>query len=499
MRVGYAHLQVSLGLAAFSPPQPAELRPVTRVEQMGDVLAIPTRMTPAAESPLSHLLFALKHEGTDLPIVMETLARIPADQLLATFQRTPNGSYIRVACYLWEVANGSLLMDGPTGAGGRWAPVFDPARYHTAPMERHSRWRVGWNGLGTPRFCATVRRTPVLDALIAADTLQRARDYVEGLDGMLLDRALAWAYLHETRDSFAIEREVPAEDRQRAFVALLHQAHAREPLSEAYLVALQQATVANPLDRAATFRHEQNWLQGPLRGSAGVTYVPPPPALARELMESLMTFANNRALQVQPLVAAAVVSFGFVFLHPFMDGNGRLSRFLIHHTLCRTGALRDGLILPVSVAIKTQEREYLRALEGFSRPARARWNVTWLDEAQYAFDYRGDRGHAFYRYWDATACVEFLLRMAEESLERGLRQEAEYLQRYDRVVRAVGERHDVRNSDLATLVVSALDNGGRVSQRRRDQFGDRVPPIVFDAIEAAAAAALAADATPHRP
>jgi len=33
------------------------------------------------------------------------------------------------------------------------------------------------------------------------------------------------------------------------------------------------------------------------------------------------------------LVRAAVVSFAFVFIHPFMNGNGRLSRFLIHHCL----------------------------------------------------------------------------------------------------------------------------------------------------------------------
>jgi hypothetical protein len=36
---------------------------------------------------------------------------------------------------------------------------------------------------------------------------------------------LAWAYLHETEDSFAIERQTPSEDKARAFIAVLHQAH----------------------------------------------------------------------------------------------------------------------------------------------------------------------------------------------------------------------------------------------------------------------------------
>lgn len=58
--------------------------------------------------------------------------------------------------------------------------------------------------------------------------------------------------------------------------------------------------------------------------------MPPAPELCQELMEELMAFANLPEREVDPLVAAAVTAFGFVFLHPFMDGNGRLSRYLIH-------------------------------------------------------------------------------------------------------------------------------------------------------------------------
>jgi Uncharacterized conserved protein len=88
-------------------------------------------------------------------------------------------------------------------------------------------------------------------------------------------------------------------------------------------------------------------------------------------MEELMAFANQPVREVDPLVVAAVTAFGFVFLHPFMDGNGRLSRFLIHQTLCHYGALENGLLLPVSVAMKHQEQAYLAALKAFSQPTQA--------------------------------------------------------------------------------------------------------------------------------
>lgn len=488
--VGYERVRVALGLSALEPARPARIRPVTRVEPMADHLAVPASVAPTTGDPLAHLLFALKHEGTNLGILLEAFKQVAADDVLAELRRTPSGAYARLAGYLWEQANGTTLEAPPVA--GAVVDLFDPARYVTGPAQRNARWRVNFNGLGSLRYCATVERTPAVQAALASDLLGRANRYAAGLDRLLRDRALAWAYLHETLDSFAIEREAPGEDRARAFVALLHQAHERRALSEPYLVELQQATVSNPLDRAEAFRHEQNRLQGPLRGAAGVTYVPPPPRLARELMDELMAFANASSSAIDPLVAAAIVSFGFVFIHPFMDGNGRLSRFLYHHALCRAGALQDGLLLPVSVAMKKNEHDYLQTLQAYSRPLRERWQVTWLDEGRFDFRYTGDPDHGIYRYWDATGCVEFACRMAEQALDIELRHETRHLMRYDAVLRKVDGAIDVRGSDLATLVLSALDNGGVVSKRRRDQFQHTVPAAAFDRIESAAREALEA-------
>ncbi len=297
----------------------------------------------------------------------------------------------------------------------------------------------------------------------------------------MMDRAINWAYLHETRDSFAIEKEEPSEEKSRRFVRLLRQAHERTELSEDYLVELQNSTVSNPFDKAVLFRHQQNHLHNGLRGAAGVSYVPPAPQLCRELMEDLMDFANHSAKQVDPLIAAAVVAFGFVFLHPFMDGNGRLSRFLIHQTLCQTGALQNGLLLPVSVAMKHEESSYLEALKEFSKPAREFWNVTWLDSDEMTFDFIGH--DAIYRFWDATQCAEFTLQMALRALEVELREETAFLEKYDFVIKAVNDRFDVRGSDLSKLVMMCLDNADKVSKDRRKQFQYSVPEEVFDYIE----------------
>lgn len=480
MAIGYEFIRQSLQLGAFPPARPASIRSVTRIGSSDNILGVPRQVAPDSTDPLSHVLFALKHEGTNLQILAEALPKIPADDMIAALNAAPTGGYIRLACFLWEEFSGQILAP-TTQVGGPYHPVFDPDRYVTGSVSRNTKWRVAFNGIGSIRYCATVERTPAIEAAIQSDILGRTRQFIASLGAGVMDHALAWAYLHETDSSFAIEREAPSEDKARAFVDLLHQAHELRQLSEDYLVELQNAVITNPFDKAAAFRSEQNWLSGPGRGTLAVTYVPPSPELAHELMVELIELASTAPKEIDPVVAASIISFGFVFIHPFMDGNGRLSRFLFHHALCQSGKLEKGLLLPVSVAMKRHEADYLATLQQYSRQARQRWSVRWIDEGQFEFTFRGTP--AIYRYWDATQCVEFGYRMAEQALEIELRQETEYLAAYDNITRAVNEKFDVRGSDLATLIRCCLDNDGIVSKGRRKQFAGRMPDKVFDFIE----------------
>src|SRR6202040_1152225 len=72
------------------------------------------------------------------------------------------------------------------------------------------------------------------------------------------------------------------------------------------------------------------------------------------------------ALNLDAVIAAAVLAFGFVYIHPFVDGNGRLHRYLIHHVLAERGINPPGVAFPVSAAILHRIDDYRRTLEAFS-------------------------------------------------------------------------------------------------------------------------------------
>lgn len=465
--LGYEFLRDHLKLSAFPCARPARVGSVTKVVQRADGLEVPASVAPVSQDPLEHILFALKHEGVNLQILAQCLPRIDAGPLIEAFCSSPASKYIRITACLWEQFNGREL-EGVPQAIGPYVPLFDPGKYLTGKPRRNNKWRVDFNGLGSLRFCPTIERTSAIAALLAQDTLGRAQAFIEGMKQETLDRTMSWSYLSETESSFAIEREKPSSSKAEAFAQLLMQARESTPITETYLVNLQNLAVTNPLDRALEFRNRQNWLRGPGSGVLGITYVPPAPELVPELMQAIMDMLNDPDPVQSPLVIGALTSFAFVFVHPFMDGNGRLSRFLFHKAVCQSEVLKQGLVLPISVAMKRNEDQYLQALKSFSAPARRLWDVLMIDDEHFEFSFKGDP--SIYRYWDATPCVEFGLRMAEQSLEVDLRQETEYLRNYDAIARQVNERIDLNSNTLALMVRLCLQNEGRFSSGKRKAF-----------------------------
>lgn len=465
--IGYEFLREQLGLSAFPISLPARIANVSKVMRREDYLDVPASVAPISRDLLEHIIFALKHEGINLQVLAQSLPHIPASQIIEAFTKSPASKFNRMVAYLWEQFTGKEL-NGLPPAIGPYVDLFDEGRYITGKPQRNTKWRVDFNGLGSIRYCPTVVRTKIVADLLEKNTLQRAQEFISGLDQELLDRTMSWSYLSETESSFAIEREIPTASKAEAFSELLKQARENTPITEDYLVQLQNIAVTNPMLHDVQFRNRKNWLRGPGKGVLAVTYVPPTPELLPDLMDSIMDFLNNPPKGVDPIIVGALASFAFVFAHPFMDGNGRLSRFLFHKAVCKSQVLNQGLVLPVSIAMKRNESDYLQALKSFSIPARRLWNVSMIDESKFDVEFKGDS--TIYRYWDATRCVEFGLQMAEQALEHDLRKETEYLQNYDEIYKLVNDEIDFDNNTLSLMIRVCLQNDGHFSNSKRKMF-----------------------------
>jgi Fic family protein len=110
---------------------------------------------------------------------------------------------------------------------------------------------------------------------------------------------------------------------------------------------------------AGQLRVLQNWIGGSDYNPCSASYVPPPPEHVPELLDDLCAFCNTKDL---PAVAQAAIAHAqFETIHPFVDGNGRTGRALIHLVLRRRGlALR--VLPPVSLVLATLAKDYVGGL-----------------------------------------------------------------------------------------------------------------------------------------
>lgn len=109
-------------------------------------------------------------------------------------------------------------------------------------------------------------------------------------------------------------------------------------------------------------RTVQNWIGGDGYSALNAVYIPPVPELVPGLLDDLVSFANDSPLP--PLAVAGIAHAQFENIHPFVDGNGRTGRALIH-VIMRHRGLSNGIVPPVSLVLATDRKGYLEHLANF--------------------------------------------------------------------------------------------------------------------------------------
>lgn len=142
-----------------------------------------------------------------------------------------------------------------------------------------------------------------------------------------------------------------------------------------------QHVIESSLERG--LRQEQNWVGGPGWSPLRAAFVPPPETEVPRLVADLARFATDTA--GNPVVRAAIAHAQFETIHPFIDGNGRTGRALIHTILRRAEAVRKALI-PISTVFAGDTGAYITGLTGYRAdpPALDEWVIGFAHAAEAA-------------------------------------------------------------------------------------------------------------------
>lgn len=478
---GYAALIQAFGLRVPLPRTLSAIGRHHRVRNQGGWRILTPRHAPAPDLE-GHLTFALKYEGLDLAVLKRLFSVLAPSEIEAIVRAKPTGSYSRRIWFLYEWLLGRRL-DLADAVRGAYADAVDRGQQWSIAGENSARHRVRNNLPGTPAFCPLVFRTGKLQQLAAMDLVQRARQAVAGVPKDLLARTAAFLLLHDSRSSYAIEGERAPQDRIQRWGRAIGEA-GRRPIDFDELLRLQAIVIGDARFVRLGLREEGGFVGEHDRD----TRMPIPDHISARpedlpsLMEGMSEFERAAAPGLDAVIAAAMLSFGFVYVHPFVDGNGRIHRYLIHHVLARRGFNPAGVVFPVSAAILERIDEYRATLQEYSR--RLLPVIDWKPTADGNVNVLNDTAD-FYRFFDATPHAEFLYACVQKTIEEDLPRETAFLARYDQFRQRIELIADMPDRTIDLLFRFLHQNQGRLSMRAREREFAQMTEAEVSAVEAA--------------
>ncbi len=433
------------------------------------------------ETLYGHLTFALKYEGVDLAVLNALFRAIKVKDIEDIIHLEPTGSYSRRLWFLWEWLRDDKL-DLPDATTGNFVPAVNGKLQYTGKASHSRRHRVSNNLPGTREFCPLIRRTETLETFIRDNLSETAIKHIGQTHPDLLGRAAAFLLLKDSKASYSIEGETPPHSRIQRWGRAIGAAGKRK-LSIEELEYLQNLVIADNRFIESGLRTEGGFV-GEHDRSTGMPmpdHISAKPEDLRVLLSGMIeSYTLLEQSDFDPVLLATIIAFGFVFIHPFEDGNGRIHRYLFHHVLAEKNFVPKGLVFPVSAVILERIEEYRKTLEHFSKPRLD--FIEWRPTEKNNVDVLNETID-LYRYFDATTQAEFLFSCVEETVNKTLPDEVDYLKRHDMLNEFIKNYLDMPDKLVDLLIRFLSQNNGQLSKRAKEHEFNKLTEAEIHAIE----------------
>jgi len=463
MLVGYSAIIDALDLQVPLPDILALISEKHRQYKTADWIVLTPRHKPQ-DSLYGNLVFSLKYEGINLLFFKKLFEKVNESVIEELARKEPLSQYSRRIWFLYEWLMQKRL-NIPDLKEGNYVSVLDGNLQYTIGKGRNShRHRVRNNLPGTIDFCPLIKKTEKLDKYIKDDLSEKTTGFMRNVHKDILRRTSAFLLLRDSKASFNIEGETPSNSRANRWGKVIGQAGNR-PMSKAELLRLQQIVIESSRFIKMGLRTEGGFVGEHDRS----TSEPIPEHISARwqdldrLLDGLVeTDSLLEKSQFHPVLTAAKIAFGFVFIHPFVDGNGRMHRYLIHHILAKMKFTPRGIIFPVSAAILEQIDDYRRVLESYSHPLLD--FIEWEKTQDNNIEVTNDTAD-YYKYYDATLQAEFLFDCIDHTIKTIIPEEVSYLQNYDKMKAWLDNNFEMPDKMVALLTRLLDQNNGVLSKR----------------------------------
>jgi len=428
-----------------------------------------------------HLIFALKYEGVDLAVLNALFQKIGSEEIREIVLSEPTGRYSRRLWFLWEWLRDEQL-DIEDATMGNFVPLIDSRLQYEGKSYPSRRHRVRNNLPGTRNFCPLIRKTKKLETFAGLKLSETAEKNIGQIHPDLLGRAAAFLLLKDSKASYTIEGETPPHNRIERWGRAIGEAGKRK-ITVSELVYLQQIVIQDNRFITPGLR-KQGGFVGEHDRTTGMPMPDHISARADDLDTLLSGLINTYELlckdDFDAVLSAVLLAFGFVFIHPFEDGNGRIHRYLFHHVLAEKKFVPKGLIFPVSAVILARIEEYRNVLEHFSRPRLdlIEWRPTGKNNVEVL-----NETMDLYRFFDATRQAEFFFECVAETVNTTIPEEVAYLKKYDMLNEFIKNHIEMPDNMVDLLIRFLSQNHGKLSNRAVKREFEKLTADEIQAVE----------------
>jgi hypothetical protein len=471
-KVGYTWLEDKLNLKGYQLSHESYIGTTDKTELSSKntiTRTFKSKYDVSSDDSMSHLEFALKYDDLNLAFIKEVFTSLDHKEVEEYVLAKPNRKYPRIIGYMYEFTTGKEIAVNVTTTN--YEDVLDSSKYITGEIKKISKWKVNDNLLGSDKFCPVIRRTAELSELLDWDIGEAINKLKDEYSPEIFKRASYYLYKKESKSSSEIEREDPPKDRMDKFIALLEDAGQKtfeESLTEKELVRIQNEFV-DPRYADKGFRDLQNYVGQTMRDySQKVHYVCPPPEFVESLMEGIVDL-EQKNINNKAIIKATMASFGYVYVHPFEDGNGRIHRYLVHDILVREKVVPNSTIVPVSAQILANMDEYDAVLETLSIQVerKAKYDLNHLGEMTVK---NASEIEALYRFPDLTNHSVFLARAIQSTVNNDVPAELLFLQCYDELKADIQKIVDMPDKKVDLMIILLHQNKGKLATKKYKFF-----------------------------
>lgn len=482
----YRLLLPKLGMEVFQDPSADKEK---HISYGADIRKVLPGTRSISDSPYDHMVLAIKYQGIRLHFFAAIFKSVDVEELTAFIAEKPISAYNRVIWFLYEWLTGNKL-DLPDLKTGNYVRLFDDDYYFTLENgDRDKRTRIVNNAIGTNEFCPTIRKTPEIKELEKVDVYETAyaemQSIGEDLNADVIGRSVNYLYTKETKSSTEIEKETPSSKRMKKFLNAIKNAGLFE-LDKEKLIDIQNQIIEET-KRTDDFRKEEIYVGTTIHRFGEIDedmhYIAPLAKHVPSLVDGLINTHDRLMIdgKVPALMHATVISFGLVYIHPLVDGNGRTHRYLIHDIMKQREPNHE-FIIPISAAILKNPNDYDKVLETISRPVMAL--LDWELDSGNGNRVRINNDIDFmYRFPDYTEHVIFVYKMMNTAIASELLEEVCLLYVFDMLKKCINSMADIPNAQLDKVVSILLNGGGVVSKKKRSFVLNEVQEDILQAVE----------------